>query len=214
MKFSEFREKVRKLPYFRANILSHLGDDKNILEVQLSDWVKKGYVIKLRRGIYTLSNNQRSCRVSEYFLANNLYSPSYISLEAALSYYHFIPERVYSVTSITPMKTMKFNNALGRFTYRNIKASAFSHYEEHKDVDGYKFLIATKEKALLDFLYFATKHMKTIKKDIFDLSFRFQNLESVSCAKLIEAAAVFGQKKMMHSAELLAEYIMEEWQND
>jgi hypothetical protein len=214
MKFSEFREKVRKLPYFRANILSHLGDDKNILEVQLSDWVKKGYVIKLRRGIYTLSNNQRSCSVSEYFLANNLYSPSYISLEAALSYYHFIPERVYEVTSITPMKTMKFNNALGRFTYRNIKAAAFSHYEEHKDVDGYKFLIATKEKALLDFLYFATKHMKTIKKDIFDLSFRFQNLENVSCAKLIEAAAVFGQKKMMHSAELLAEYIMEEWQND
>ena len=99
------------------------------------------------------------------------------------------------MTSITLMKTTKFNNALGRFTYRNIKAAAFGYYEEHKDVDGYKFLIATKEKALLDFLYLATKHMKIIKKDIFDLSFRFQNLETVSCAKLIETAAVFGQKK-------------------
>ena len=214
MKFSEFRERVRKLPYFRANMLMHMGDDKDILEVQLCDWVKKGYVIKLRRGIYTLSNNQRSCPVSDYFLANNLYSPSYVSLEAALSHYHFIPERVYEVTSITPMKTMKFNNNLGRFTYRNIKASAFSHYEEQEDVDGYKFLIATKEKALLDFLYFATRHLKIVKENIFDLSFRFQNLESVSCAKLIEAAAVFEQKKMMHSAQLLAEYIMEEWQND
>ncbi len=214
MKFEEFREKLRKLPYFKANVLTHLGESKDVLEVQLSHWVKKGYVIKLRRGMYTLSNSQRSCPSSEYFLANNLYSPSYISLETALSHYRFIPERVYSITSITPKKTMQFKNSLGRFTYRTIKASAFSHYEEQEDVNGYRFFIATPEKALLDFLYFATKHFKTIEKDIFDLSFRFQNLETVSCDKLIEAAKVFKQKKMMHTAHLLADYIAEEWQND
>ena len=44
-------------------------------------------------------------------VANKIYSPSYISLETALSYYGLIPESVYALTSVSTRKTISFNKA-------------------------------------------------------------------------------------------------------
>ena len=214
MKFRDFRDKVKNLPYFRSNILAHLESKNKKLEVQLSHWVKKGYVIKLRQGLYTLSPSESQRESALLTIANNIYSPSYISLEYALQFYGFIPERVKLITSVTPNKTAKFDNELGCFSYRSIKQTAFCSFTQQEDKAGNKFLIATKEKALLDFLYFATKHIRLVNKDIFEDSFRLQNLETVSCDQLLILAESFKQKKLRESSQRLVEYIQEEWQND
>lgn len=214
MKFRDFRDKVKDLPYFRSNILQHLESKNKKLEVQLSHWVKKAYVIKLRQGLYTLSPSESQRESALLTIANNIYSPSYISLEYALQFYGFIPERVHLITSVTPNKTAKFDNALGSFSYRSIKATAFCSFIQEQDNNGNKFMIATKEKALLDFLYFATKHIRNVKEDIFEQSFRLQNLETVSCDQLISIAKCFKQKKLMETTKLLVKYIKEEWPND
>lgn len=62
--------------------------------MQLSNWEKKGLIIRLKRGLYVLNENDRKIEPSRIFLANSLYSPSYVSTAYALGYYDLIPEKV------------------------------------------------------------------------------------------------------------------------
>ncbi len=116
----------------------------------LTRYTKKGAITKLRRGLYALSNNIPS----EFEIANALLRPSYISLTFALAYYHIIPEITYAVTSVTTRPTYRFE-VLGReFRYHRIKKPAFTGYMPEK-ISGKTIFIAEKEKALVDYLYFA-----------------------------------------------------------
>jgi len=87
------------------------------------------------------------------YIANKLYSPSYVSLETALSDYSIIPEVAMSVTSITTKPTRRFKNKHGLFIYRAVRPEAFTGYlvRRHGTFD---ILIAEPEKALVDYLYF------------------------------------------------------------
>ena len=120
---------------------------KYFLETQ----VKKGLFLRLKRGIYTLKTDIPS----EEEIANAIYKPSYISFEYALAYYNLIPEMVYSVTSATTMPTRLFNVSGKAFSYQTIKKEAFTGYSLNK-IEGKNFLIAEKEKALVDYLYFVS----------------------------------------------------------
>src|SRR5258708_2453039 len=62
--------------------------------------LKKGEVIKIRRGLYLLADKYRHKKLSKFFLASRIAPHSYISLESAFSYYGWIPEYVTTVTSI------------------------------------------------------------------------------------------------------------------
>lgn len=107
----------------------------------------------------------------DLFLANKLYSPSYVSLETALSIYNVIPEVAMSVTSITTKPTREFKNYHGLFKYRSVKPKAFIGYriiEENK----FKIKIAEPEKALVDYIYFKLYdgNKINIEEERFDLS--------------------------------------------
>lgn len=100
----------------------------------------------------------------DFQIANFLYSPSYISLESALSFYGIITQFPYQITSITPKKT-KTIRALGKeFSYSHIKPELFFGCEKKE-----KFLIATPEKAFFDYLYLCSKGLKNFERDDFDL---------------------------------------------
>ena len=76
MKYAEFREKVKNYPLLKSNLLNHITDDVPLLRLQISQWVKKGLVIQLKRGVYTLRDEDRIAKFSSFFLANQLVSPS------------------------------------------------------------------------------------------------------------------------------------------
>ena len=116
----------------------------------LTRWVGKGYVRRLRRNIYELVSPEK--QAPDYYLANQLYSPSYVSLETALSYYGIIPEEAAAVTSVSTKTTRTFRNYRGVFTYKTIKKKAYTGYLLAR-IEGYKTLIADKEKALADYVY-------------------------------------------------------------
>lgn len=143
MKYQDLRKKIGK-PVFTRQDLRLRG--LRVFDYQLSLWQKQGYIIKLKNGVYLFSED--ADRVKPEELALYLYSPSYISLEKALSIYGLIPEMVYGITSITPKTTRRFRNKFGSFIYRHIKPSLFFGYRETKG-----FLLAEPEKALLDYLY-------------------------------------------------------------
>ncbi|MFP4000150.1 MAG: hypothetical protein ACLFUN_09930 [Desulfobacterales bacterium] len=51
---------------------------------QFSQWVKKGYIVRLKNGLYTFARALDKIRPGE--VARLLYQPSYLSLESALSF--------------------------------------------------------------------------------------------------------------------------------
>lgn len=121
----------------------------------LLSWQKKGYIIRLRRGWYCF---REFMSVSEYnfLVANNIYTPSYISHQEALLFYGLIPEHIVDSTSITTKKTAAFTIRGKVFKYYSIHPRLFFGYElKEMQANGFKrnFMIADREKAILDLLY-------------------------------------------------------------
>lgn len=116
---------------------------------QLIRYARRGLLRRLKRGLYAAEARLPS----KWTLANRLYRPSYISLESALSYYGLIPETVYSVTSVTTKSTREFEVLGTSYSYRAIKRAAFTGYRGI-EIEGRPVLMAEKEKALADYLYF------------------------------------------------------------
>lgn len=112
-------------------------------------YTRGGLLRRLKRGLYAVEGRLPS----KWALANRLYQPSYISLESALSYYGLIPETVYSVTSVATKSTRDFDVLGTSYQFRTIKRKAFLGYRSIV-VEGQTVLMAEKEKALADCLYF------------------------------------------------------------
>lgn len=118
---------------------------------RLHEWQSKGYIRKIIRSYYIFSDLELN-EMTLFLVANKIYKPSYISFEMAFSYYHLIPEGVYSVTSATTKKTSAFSTAMGHFDYHSIKHSLMFGYILVK-YHEHEIQIAEVEKAILDFLY-------------------------------------------------------------
>lgn len=147
-------------------------------------YVKEGFIIKLKKGLYSLE----AYFPSEFEIANRVYSPSYVALEYAMMYYGIIPETVYNVTSVTTKSSREFiiNNI--SYTYSKIKKNAFSGYLR-KSMDGNIVLIAEAEKALADYLYFVDLGQKVVYDRI--------DVSKFSKNKLIEYAKLFKRKSLI-----------------
>jgi hypothetical protein len=77
---------------------------------------------------------------------------SYLSLEYILQLSAILTEMTYPVTAVTLKQTRVFENKLGTFTYRNIKAELYKGYT-FTEYLGIPIARATVAKALFDFLY-------------------------------------------------------------
>lgn len=118
---------------------------------KVTQLLKTGAIIRIKKGIYIFGKQYRKSPVSLEILANQIYGPSYISLEYALSYYGFIPERVEWVTSITSQKSKSFTTPLGNFSYRHIHKDKYIIGVENLQIGEKRYcMIASKEKALAD----------------------------------------------------------------
>lgn len=115
-------------------------------------WSQKGYLIRLRRGMYAFAEYEAVPEMATYF-AGRIYRPSYISLHSALSSYGLIPESVSLLTSVTSLKTAAFRNRFGEYTYQSVREDLMFGYEPRKLANGRVAPFATREKALLDLLY-------------------------------------------------------------
>lgn len=149
--------------YFKDKPLINLADIKNIEpdfdSRRLYEWQKNGYLKKINNNFYLFAD-QKISESHLLYIANQLYSPSYISLEYVLAYYSLIPETVYQLTSVTTRKTKKIENDLGAFNYNNCKSDLFFGYSVIQAKQNFSYKIAEPEKAVLDLLY--------LRKDLAD----------------------------------------------
>ena len=121
---------------------------------KITDLLRKGSIIRIKKGLYIFGDEYRHRPFSREILANLIYGPSYISLDYALQHYGLIPERVEAVTSVTTGRSRRFATPVGLFTYRTNPLDAFRVGMDRIEMDdGRAFLMATPAKALADKLY-------------------------------------------------------------
>jgi len=147
-------------------------------------YTKKGFIKRLKKGIYTLYDTS----VPDIYLANKLYEPSYVSLEFALSFHRVIPETVYEITSVTTKSTRHFNASGKTFSYHRIKKEAFTGYAVSRQRGGISALIADPEKAFVDLTYLRLRRNK-------ELLSRFDK-EKINPAKASRYAKLFNNEKL------------------
>lgn len=149
MDFFRFYEMFHAQGVVSSKELSSLSEtfDKN----NLTRWCHQGWLIKLRNGFYAfpeLANKPNFI----YFIANQIYGNSYVSLYSALIYHRYLPPQFgMQVSSVSDLKTNSFRNPLGRFDYQKMKPELLFGYIQHEG--DHPFRIAGPEKALLDLFY-------------------------------------------------------------
>ncbi|MBI4648314.1 MAG: hypothetical protein HY738_17450 [Bacteroidia bacterium] len=155
MNFIKFKETFDKAGIFSINNVKSIFPEFH--NQYFCSWQDKKYIIKLRNGWYCFPEFLK-LPYSAWQTANLIYSPSYISLESALSFYELIPEGIFCVTSVSTNKTTEFETKAGRFHYNALKKDLFFGYTYYKYSDNTNtmIMIAEPEKAILDFLYLKT----------------------------------------------------------
>lgn len=187
MKWIDFERqiKAKNIKIFNPiDVQRFLGRSKVAVLFLMHRLKKTGYIVRIKQGLYKLSDE----KIPDLYVASKLYSPSYISLEFALSYYGVIPENVYEITSVTTKATRRFETLGKIFSYKKIKKSAYTGYEIKKE-KNLGFYIADAEKAFVD-----TNYLRLIKRQK-PIS-RF-NKEKINKNKALKYAKLFENPKLI-----------------
>jgi predicted transcriptional regulator of viral defense system len=201
MKWEQLLRNVADEPVFRTGLLAASGESLPALRVQLSRWVRRGKLIQLTKGLYTLAQPYAKVPPHPFVLANAMKRVSYVSLQSALGYYGMIPEHVPTVTSVTTQRPENVETPLGLFAFHHIKRSWFHGYEQVDLGSGQKAFVATPEKALLDLVYL------TPGADAYDflVELRLQNVENLDCDALRRLAGASRSPKLYRAVRLLVQ---------
>lgn len=112
--------------------------------------VASGELLVVRRGLYATERT-----IPGHCLAPCMYGPSYLSFEYALAQHGLIPERVRAYTSATcaKRKTRRYENAFGRYEYRDVPLEVFPLFVRLVREGDFAYWLASPEKALCDQLH-------------------------------------------------------------
>lgn len=174
---------------------------KDALKNQVCGWQKKGWVRRLKKGLYELRYPEEKT-LPDLYIANKLYEPSYVSLQTALSYYSLIPEVAMQVTSVSTKATRRFENAYGVFTYRTIKKSLFFGYQLVL-VQGEKVKMAEPEKAFTDMIYFFLREKRPLNEE--SVRWNLSQVKKLDQKKLFVYAKKYNKKTEATVKELYAQ---------
>ena len=135
--------------------------NENTIKHLLASLDQQKIIKRIKRGRYLFLFSDK--KPTDFAVANNIMIPSYISLESALSYYGFLDQFPYRITSITLAKPRRFKIDKKEFVFSKIKKEYFKDFIRIDD-----FLIASKEKAVFDYFYFIYKGLrpKNISQDL------------------------------------------------
>ncbi len=170
--------------------------------------LKSGELLKVRRGLYVLSRDNRGTSVQPFALAQQVIPGSYVSAETALSFHGWIPEAVHVIASFTNGgKTIEFSHdILGQFTFRSISAhsgyflQAVTRHELHQQVA----LVAEPMRALIDLVYLRKLPWQGLAYLLDGLRVDEQLLRSVPISEIKKLLDVYkGKREKVFIEELL-----------
>jgi len=202
MRYLELKEHFKDFVLFSLKDIKK--EDPSFHRRRLSEWREKGYIKNVINSFYIFADREPDENIL-FFIANRIYNPSYISLEAALGYYSFIPEAVFAVTSVSARKTKTFSTIYGKMIYKHIHPRYFFGYDL-VEFGNFRFKIAAPEKAVLDFLYLNSQ-IKS-REDMEELRFNPEEVQKkIDQEKFNECLLKFGKHSLQQRAELWWEVI-------
>ena len=169
---------------------------------------KEGLIETLKRGLYLHKSPFAKTNISKEIIANTMLSPSYISFDYALYYYGLIPESVFDVTSATTKRSKLFKTDNSIFSFKHVKKELFSVGIVIESIKNGNFLIATKEKALCDKVYYTKDIQIASKKSMIsflvdDLRIDVAELEDCDMSIFIKYFEISKSKKIKFLIEAL-----------
>jgi len=183
--------------------ISKFTFDKNI-----QNWLKNNKLIALKKGLYVFSEyfKQQRWEGNSYleFLANKIYQPSYLSTEYVLQKYSILSEAVFAFTSVSTKTGRVFNNKLGTFSFSTIKPELFTGWLT-VDIGSNQVFIASKAKALFDYLYLYKRKIINInKKQLDELRLNLEEMSKQDWQEFSQYVQVSGSIKMKKIFKILS----------
>lgn len=190
------------LVYFTKESLRSLSHDSDqTIATNIHRWLKSGDIIILKNGVFTTKtafDYHKNLPGYREYLANVLCSSSYVSLEYVLSMNEVLTEASYPITSVTLKVGRIFQNKTGVYIYKKLKQSLFAGFETKQFLD-LDYLVASKAKALFDYLYYklpSLSHDLNSRNMAEELRLKLDNFNSTDWAKLKKYGRLSGNNKM------------------
>lgn len=130
-----------------SDVMALLGAQKSHASKLLSRLADSGHLVRIKRGLWAVSEGLDPLLLVESLTAP---FPSYVSLQSAL-YHHGMISQIPRVTyCVSLARSRVYETPVATFSVHHIAPGFFTGYEE----TGQRAIkMATREKALLDFLY-------------------------------------------------------------
>lgn len=149
--------KLNRLVFTTREIASMRGASVSSTTQSLSNLASKGIVKKIIQGLWGMTNDERFSQ----FLIIPFLAPShrsYLSFTSALHAHGIIGQIPQIVTVATTAHSKLVRTSVGTFELHQIAPDFFDGFEWSSRQD---YLIATKEKALVDCLYLASRRKRS-----------------------------------------------------
>lgn len=198
----------KELSQSKTHIIDHatistilLNDGYTSVKDKIDNLKQKKILKTLKKGLYVHASQYGKNIISKEIIANNILSPSYVSFDYALYFYGLIPESVMDITSATIKRSKSFKTDYGVFSFKQIKKELFPIGLKIQSQQNGNFIIATKEKALCDKIYFTKDIKVTSVKTMMDfllndLRIDFDELEDFNIDTLYKYRNVTKSKKI------------------
>jgi len=200
--------KLSNLLVLTRNSLWRYEANDNNLNFNLKYWKENKIIIRLKRGLYVLRSQwsqEKDKQMYLEYLANQIYQPSYISGEYVMNKYNLLTETVFGITSMTTKTTKNYINELGNFSYSSLSVDLFCGFTVKKFRSAYVF-VATKEKAVFDYLYLRFLRRSPINKEFVNqLRINWENMTKKEFAKLTFYAKKSRSKRIFQVIKLIKE---------
>lgn len=195
-----------KIPCFtKQNLRISWDGSEDALNERIKRALRNKRILELKKGLYTTDiyylKEPQKTKFKE-FIASRLRFPSYLSLEYVLAKYELLTEVTYPLTSITTKTGRTYQNFLGAYRYSNIKKEFYFGLVQVPFYQN-KYFIATKPKAMFDFLYLK-RNIGVLKKEILEgLRINWDNFSKEDFSCFQEYVLRAKSKKMERIAKIL-----------
>jgi len=170
--------------------------------------MKAGELLRLKRGIYILSDEFRDYPLHPFALAQMLVPGSYVSLETALAHHGWIPEAVYTTASILPgRKSQSYDHEkLGSFTFHPLATNKgyFLELVERLKIEKQTMLVAKPARALMDLVCLRKKEWHGVDWLTEGLRIEYEYLRTITSADIRILKLVYKHKRMKDFLENLS----------
>jgi len=220
--FSKFRAKINNMTKLKDIIIDADFSDHILTDVDLNNLLadtsaaryglvnkalKKGELIRIRRGLYLLADKYRHQKLSKFFLASRIAPHSYISLESAMSYYGWIPEGVATVTSvIAGNRTKKFITPFGEFVFYPLQTNEYEFLTgitRIEEIKGKPYLLASPLRALADYVYIKKIDWESLDYLISGMRIDLEQLTQINRNHFLEMKKIYRSRRVLHFLDSL-----------